>query len=239
MPGLPAYPVRRRIPLGFFCALLLLTGCSTAKVTSSGAVGTAPALRPAVVYVADFDLDAAEITSEPGLLGSRPRLGILPQGPLGIVGKPDPQAQARHLVDLMAQTLLDDLRKAGLDARRAPAGAVLPAEGWLVRGAFLQVDEGNRLRRAVIGFGEGQTRMQLAVAIDALSQGLPAPFYQVDTSAKSHDLPGAVVTLNPYVAAARFVLAGQDLDKNVKDSAGKVAESVVARVNAPAGSPQQ
>jgi hypothetical protein len=223
----------RRLGIGV-AGMLLLLGCSTAKVTSSGAVGAAPALRPAVVYVADFDLDAAEIKSEPGLLGDRPR--ILPEGPLGIIGRPDPQRQARHLVDLMADTLVDDLRKAGLEARRVPAGAVLPAEGWLVRGAFLQVDQGNRLRRAVIGFGEGQTRMQLAVAIDALSERAPAPFYQVDTSAKSHDLPGAVVTLNPYVAAARFVLAGQDLDKNVKDSAGKIAESVVARVNAPAGS---
>jgi len=232
-------PARRRPAVGIFCALLLLSGCSTAKVTSSGAVGPAPALRPAVVYIADFDLDAAEIKSEPGVLGSRPRLGILPEGPLGLIGKPDPQKQACHLVDLMADTLRDNLRKAGLEARRVPAGAALPAEGWLVRGAFLQVDQGNRLRRAVIGFGEGQTRMQLAVAIDGLSQAAPAPFYQVDTSAKSRDLPGAVVTLNPYVAAARFVLAGQDMDKNVKDSAGKIAESVVARVNAPAGSPGQ
>ena len=226
---------RRRACLFVVGAALLLAGCSTAKVTASGATGIPTALRPAVVYVADFDLDAAAIKPESGLLGARP--GILPQGPLGILGKPDPEAERRHLVDLLAQTLVDDLAKAGLAARRLPAGVALPGEGWLVRGAFLAVDEGNRLRRAVIGFGAGQTGMQLAVAIDDLAKGTPAPFYQLDTKAKSRDLPGAAVTLNPYVAAARFVLAKGDLDRNVKDSANEIAKTVVARVNASSAAP--
>jgi len=211
-------------------AVLLLAGCSTAKVTASGAVGPAPAATPATIYVADFDLEAAAIKSEPGLLGARP-LGVLPEGPLTRLRGGDPQAEARHIVDLMADSLVDDLRKDGLQAARLPAGAP-PAAGWLVRGMFLQVDQGNRLRRAVIGFGEGKTDLQVATAVDSLAAGMPAPFYQLDTSAKSRDLPGAAVTLNPYVAAVRFVRAGSDLDRNVKDSAAKIAATVVARVTA-------
>jgi Domain of unknown function (DUF4410) len=227
LPSTVALVLSRRALLG----ALLLAGCSTAKVTSSNELNSAAALRPAIVYVTDFDIEASHITSEPGVIGARP-LGILPSGPLARLRQGDPQSKARHLVDLMADTLVSDLTKAGLTARRAPPGMALPYEGWVVRGAFLQVDEGNRLRRAVIGFGAGDTQLQVAAAIDALSAAPPAPLYTVDTSAKSHDLPGAAITLNPYVAAARFVLAGRDLDKNVKDTAGAIASRVVARVNA-------
>jgi hypothetical protein len=213
--------------------VLLLAACSTAKVTQSAPAGPTPALRPAVVWVSDFELQAAAIKSESGPLGLRP--GILPQGPLGIVGRPNPEVEARRITNLMAETLVNDLTEAELATQRVPAGVIPAAEGWLVRGTFLQVDEGNRLRRAVIGFGAGATSMQLAVAIDDLARGAPAPFYELDTSAQSHPLPGAVVKLNPYVVAARFVLAGQDLDKNVKDTAHEIAKSVVARVNAPPG----
>ncbi len=228
--------IRRNACL-FLVGAVLLAGCSTAKVTASGGTGIPPALRPAVVYVADFDLDAAAVKPESGLLADRPRL--LPQGPLGILGRPDPETQRRHLIDLMAETLAEDLGKAGLTARRVPAGAALPAQGWLVRGVFLDVDEGNRLRRAVIGFGEGQTRLQLAVGIDDLARGTPAPFYQLDTSAKSRDMPGAAVTLNPYVAAAKFVVAKGDLDRNVKDSAHEVAKTVIARLNGQPAAPSR
>jgi hypothetical protein len=41
--------------------------------------------------------------------------------------------------------------------------------------------------------------------------------------------------LNPYVAAARFVLAGHDVEQNVKQTAGKIAADVAARASAATG----
>jgi len=225
--------------LGILALPLLPGGCSTAKVTASSGAGAATTPRPDIVYVTDFELSAAGVTAEPGPLGAHPRLGILPNGALpngplaGIHQRNDPQTEARHVVDLMAKTLVEDLDKAGLRAERLPAGMPLPAAGWLVRGAFLQVDEGNRLRRAVVGFGAGATELQVATAVDDLAKGTPAAFYELDIDAQSRSLPGAAVTLNPYVVAARFVLAGHDMDGNVKDSAAEIAKSVEARIKAP------
>jgi Domain of unknown function (DUF4410) len=196
-------------------------------------LGAASAGGPTVVYVTDFDLDAQSIRSEPGLLPPPGPLGnILPRPP----GAPkDPAIRARELVDLMSTTLVQDLIKAGLNARRLPLAESPPASGWLVRGVFTQVDEGNRLRRAVIGFGAGQTELQLAVAIDDLAQGVPKPFYELDTTAASGKLPGAVITVNPYVAAARFVLAGHDLEHNVKQTSAKIAADLALRLESPRG----
>jgi len=210
---------------------LILAGCNTAKVTNQNNFGTAPSSRPAVVYVADFDLDAGEIQSSgiATVLPFRPlSTGLLPR-PFGILpqGK---ETTARNLVELMATSLVKDLKEQGFTAQRISATDPLPREGWLLRGIFTEVDEGNRLRRAIIGFGAGKTDLDVETMLDDLSQGPPQPFYQVDTSAQSGKMPGAIVTMNPAAAAARFVLASGDLNRNAKDTASQIAKSVAARV---------
>lgn len=208
----------------------LLTACGGAKVTDTNVVA-APTSAPTIVYVADFDLDVSAVQqSGPGSLINRVRPGIIGSGPLGVARTP--QQQARDLVDLMANSIVDDLHKDGIAAERLAPGMPPPATGWLVRGVFVQVDAGNRLRRAAIGFGTGATNLQVVSSVDQLSANAPQPLYTVDTSAQSGKLPGAAVTLNPYMAAARFVMAGKDLDRNAKDTAGKIADQVKTRVAA-------
>ena len=63
-----------------------------------------------------------------------------------------------------------------------------------------------------------------------LAQGTPKPMYELDTTAQSGKAPGAVITLNPYVAAARFVLAGHDLDRNVRKTAEQISKNVSGRI---------
>ncbi len=223
--------LRRHLGILFAGAVVAgLAACGHAQVTGTSTVA-APTAAPAKVYVTDFDLDANAVQqSGPGSLINRVRPGIIGSGPLGIARTP--QQQARDLVDLMANSIVDDLHKDGIAAERLAPGEPLPASGWLVRGVFLQVDAGNRLRRAAIGFGAGATDLQVASTIDQLSASTPQPLYTVDTNAQSGKLPGAAVTLNPYMAAARFVMAGKDLDRNAKDTAGKIADQVKTRIAA-------
>lgn len=190
-----------------------------------------PPAKPPVVYVADFELDAQTVRHDPGKLSGLP-------GPAGRVGSrlaggsEDPAARARQLVDLMANSLVKELRKAGFPAQRLAAGAPLANQGWLLRGVFTEVAEGNRLRRAMIGFGEGQTDVQVVAAVHDLAQGAPGPLYELATDASSGSKPGAAPTLvlGPYGAAARFVMAGKDLDKNVKQTAAEIAARMARRV---------
>ncbi|MEM5403478.1 DUF4410 domain-containing protein [Paraburkholderia unamae] len=184
-----------------------------------------------LVYVTDFELDAANVKQDSNPVeNARERMGgVLPR-----LRHRDPQQQADQVVTKMADALVNDLREKGLDARRLPGGTPLPAQGWLVRGVFLSVDEGNSMRRAVVGFGSGASQIELAVAVDNLTTQAPQPLYQVIDSQSSHAKPGAgaAIALNPYVAAAKFVLARADDRKNVDRAAAEVADSVAARVKA-------
>jgi hypothetical protein len=208
----------------FFAATLL--GCRTAKVTSSTSYTDSPAARPSVIYVSDFDLQAENIHKESSVV---PRLDS--PGPVRrlVLGESDdPFVVATKLVNLMADSVVKDLNKAGHSAHRLPPGTPVPTNGWIVRGVFTEVQEGNQLRRAIIGLGVGKTDLQVISAIDNLSLGPPKPLYEVQTAASSGDAPGAgpMIVISPGAAAARFVIAGSDLQRNVKDTAGKISDRI-------------
>ena len=209
-------------------AAVWLSVISVASVAAGGPPFPAPA---PVVYVADFDLDAASVKPDSGP-GSRLRLlgGVLPGGPLR--SSKDPQTHAKEIVNKMADDLVGDLQQAGVDARRVTAGQAAPAQGWEVRGVFLSVDDGNRLRRAVVGFGAGQNDLQVAVSLDDLSVPDQPPLYEGTEEGTSKDKPGAFIKLNPYVIAAKFVMAGHDEASTIKNTAQQISDAVVAKLKA-------
>lgn len=224
-------------------SLGIATGhCGSAKVSGQREISATPTNKPVVIYVADFDLDAADIKAEKDLLPPPPKL----PGPLGNALPPppgapkDPQKLARELVDEMSESLVKELTKAGLNTRRLAPGEPIPTSGWLVRGVFTNVNPGNQLERAVIGLGKGKTDVQVLVDIHDLARGTPGQFHATNTaSASSGKLPGAapmMVERHPAAVAAKFALAGNDLDKTVKQTAAKIADEVIARNNS---SPQQ
>lgn len=201
----------------FLLATLAISSCTT----------VAPVTTPSV-YISDFDLEATQVQQSG--LGKAP--SPVPLGQRLGYGRPKieptPEQRARNLVDLMSRSLLDDLRRAGVPAQRLPPGAPLPSSGWLLRGAFLDLDAGGRLRRAV-EFGGGSTQ-EVVAAIDQLGAGAPQPLYTIDSTGQSGKFPAAVVTPNPNIALGRFVLTTRDLDRNVTAVAEDIANQVKMRM---------
>ncbi len=214
-------------------AIALVSGCSTAKVTKSTSYSTDPAAPPSMIYVTDFELKIANIHKEEGLV---PRLNS--PGPVRrfvFHETDDPDEVAAKLVNKMAESIVKDLKKAGYAAERLSAGAPGPTNGWMVRGVFTEVQEGNQVRRAVIGFGMGKTEVQVVTGVDNLSFGPPKPLYEVQTTADSGDAPGAapMVIISPAAIPVRFVMAGQDLNKNTEKTAAKIAEEIGKKIGTP------
>jgi hypothetical protein len=224
----------RRLAMMATVLTVAFCGCGTAKVSNRRLISAIPTKRPPVIYVADFDLDVANVKSEKGLLPAPPRL----PGPLGDLLPPLPGAArapnnvAHEVVDSMSTTLVNDLAKAGLTARRITSSNLYATNGWLIRGIFTDVNQGNQLRRAVIGFGVGKTDLQVNIDISDLSKGAPKSFYELKTQADSGKAPGAgpTIVLGPAGIAARYVIAGQDLNRNVKQTASKIAAEIAERV---------
>ena len=175
------------------------------------------------IYVSDFDLDTANVKIDSGgAAGGRPKIIESPRKR----EEKDPQAQAKRLVDLMSKSIVDDLHKAGYKAQRLATGESRPPAGAWVHGVFTEVDEGNRRQRAVLGFGAGQSTMDLYVTLTDLSQP-EKPLYTEAKHDDSGKKVGAAVTMNPYVAAAKFVMEKNAPEKTVKKTALEISADVV------------
>lgn len=193
------------------------------KVQNQTLKGEQPTKVPQTIFIQDFELNYENFTPNQGVLdrlSSRPR--VLPQ----LRQKNDPEQEARKLVYLMSESLQKSFEKAGIEAQRIDSVKVFPKEGWLVRGVFTEADEGNRMKRAVIGFGAGATSMEVQVSVADLAVDPDAPFIIFGTIKDPKQMPGAVVTRNPYVAAAKFVLEKNTSEKDVSRTAKEIVQEI-------------
>jgi Domain of unknown function (DUF4410) len=196
----------------------------------AGAHGQQSAVPPAqqpfvftpgtMIYVSDFELDAENFQADQGRtkIVQRPRLL-----------KKDPATEAKKLINDMANDIVNDLKKAGYKAERWSASDPKPDTGVWVHGVFTELDEGNRIRRAVIGFGAGESKMDLYVAMNDLAHP-EQPLYNVSESGDSGKKVGAAITINPYVAAAKFVMEKNAPEKTVKKTAGEISQDLLAHL---------
>ena len=187
------------------------------------------------IYVADFDLDAGIIKTDPGVGGASDRvaqtggiLGRLAQKPIfaSSMGS-NIDEKATNIVGAMREGLIKAIKSQGLDAAPLPeAPAPLPLDGWLVKGQFVAIDEGNRLERSAIGFGQGATQMDLKVSVFDLRSDKPSvPFLTLTTVKDPANHPGSAY--NPYALAAKFRLEKNATEKDIE----LTAESIVMELS--------
>ena len=180
-----------------------------------------------MVYVTDFDLEFPQ--GSPSQDTSSMRQGPLTRLRERLQGG-DPVTKAHAAVSMMAASITDDLNEDGVPAQRLSAGAPKPTRGWLVRGVVTELDQGNQLRRAMVGFGAGASELQLWVGVTDLARHPEAPFYTLEASDGSGKMPGAIVQLNPYVAAAKFVMSRHATERDVQSTASAIAKSIASEV---------
>ena len=217
-----------------FAVAIVGAACQGARAAAGSAIGTTnvqsetqtgpmPSRPPRTVYVEDFILDYQHVQTDEGIRG---RVGVLQRVPR-VRPQPDPAEQARKLVNLLSESLVVDLIEAGIRAERMTQGAMLPSDGWLLHGVFVEVDEGNRMRRAVIGFGSGASHMEVMVGVNDLATHPEAPFILFGTVTDPSKLPGAVVSMNPYMAAARFVMEKNATEKDVRRTSKEIVNEIL------------
>lgn len=204
---------------------LIIVACSrggvqgSAHVIDQQAKIITPAHPASTVWVKDFQMDLSNFQPDQGGRLNSSLITALKEFKDG-----DAQTRANALINDMAESLVDDLRKAGFSAQRLSATAARPPSGWLVEGVFALVDEGNRKQRAVMGMGMGASTVEVDVTVSDL-QSRQGPFAFFSTvSDPAHKPPSP----NPYAMAARFVMeknsAGHDVAHDSEQIAKELSE---------------
>ncbi len=246
--------------LGIAAALVLvslgLSSCVAARQPDMGSGGTAsqpvvrpvvpvpgqaqaqPLTAPRVIYVADFDIDPSIVQTSTDLPSQiMQRGGILSRireraGAIRQTDSTDPQTEARQAVNELCQSIVSGLTRAGVPAQRISAGAPASPDAWVLRGRIDALSEGNRVQESVIGFGAGEPHVEISGNIDATQQGSAVTVLTFGDASRTHHMPGGIVSRNPYVIAAKFVLSRGATSRDVQQLGGSLASEIVSYMRA-------
>ena len=183
--------------------MVVMAGCAKTVVDSQYESAKWNLQRPSQIYVYDFAVTREQVHENAGLLQ-------------GTINDFQDTTTYQHQGEIIGEVrtvagdeLVEGIQNLGLPARRVSSSTLLPKGALGITGQFLDVDEGNKGARLVIGFGKGQSRVDIRVqlygyGLDQSStepETAPTKLLEFDTHADSGSMPGAIVT-GPAGAAA-------------------------------------
>ena len=174
---------------------LLMAGCAGTNVqeTSQVAVTGMPTPNPVLIY--NFAVSPQDIQQNSSVFAKIQRnfennSQAAEQIQLG-----------REVSDAMATELTLKIANLGLNPIRADQSLQVTPGAILITGYFIDINEGNRLRRNVIGLGMGKSSLDSKVRVLVPTSSGYQELISFDAHADSGDMPGAAV-MGPAGAAA-------------------------------------
>jgi hypothetical protein len=215
-------PSRVRVFAGGFL-FCLVAACGQTGIRRAALVPETNLARPNRILVYDFAVREQEVKEYQGIMRQQPSIKDAAERE---------RLLAKEVKDALGEEVVDGLRSLGFIVERVDRGAQASGQDLLIDGQFLTIDEGNPLRRLVVGFGTGASMVQTQVQV---YQGQEArKLMEFTTQADSGKMPGAAPALGAGAAAQGGVSAGMVV-ASAAVSGVKTYRSDVARMAAASG----
>ena len=144
--------------------------------------------------------------------------------------------QGRAVAQALSEQLVTEMVKLGITARRGGGSTNVPMHALLMKGQFVSIEEGDQIKRVVIGFGAGGGGLQAHVQVYQQTKTGLKPISEAEGEAHGRKTPGVGGPAAIAAGAGMFVglvvssgvTAGSelkgDMDTHVKDLAEEFAE---------------
>ena len=155
-----------------------------------------PLPKPEKVVIYDFTVPGDVISVDTSPAARMTRRGKTAEGE----PKSSPEVVARQVQSAFSKSLVSELQRASVPAEAAPAGAdTAPApNALLVQGEFSAINEGNKTKRVLIGFGKGASDVQAHVTVKlAASSANSAPLEKLAGQPPAGQPPANAANASP------------------------------------------
>ena len=178
--------LRIRTMLAVLIAACIAISCASSDVTSRQRyTGDEKLPKPGRVIVYDFAATPGDIPTDAAISGHYQKYDA-PQT--------TEQIQLGHqLGDVVAKELVKEILKLGMPAERANAGPPPDIGDLLIKGEFVSVDEGSRMKRMLIGFGAGAGELKTHVEGYQITAQGPRRLGSGEIKAGGGKMPGMLV----------------------------------------------
>ena len=178
---------------GLVCLLIVSCAKNNVKTTYEDVASGLPKPSTVLIYNFPVSLQAVQQSSSP-----ISRLKRTIESESDTTGKTQ---LGKEVADALATELMKKIAALGLNPKRADESLSVVPGTIAITGQITNIDEGNSIRRNVIGFGAGQSSLDVNVSVLAPSSSGNKELIGFDAHADSGEKPGAVV-LGPVGAAA-------------------------------------
>lgn len=223
--------MRWRTPL-CLGALVVVAACGPTRVKITKETDAVGLPKPSMIYVYDFAVHPSEVKLDTG--GPLARIRTRLSGG-GDVAAQDQQAVdlGHQVADILASELVDKITAMGLPAQRITRDHVPPVGTVAVGGQFVDVDQGNKVKRMAIGFHQGQSSVAAQVQLyQVTGEAAANQLLDFTAVAQSPPTPGAAVTMGAGAAVqvAGAAAGAKALGDTVQQDTDRLASRVATNL---------
>lgn len=206
-------------------AAAVVLGCASAGVTTTEKVDESTVARPSVVLVYDFAVMPGDVVVD--------TFGSEFESEGRVLSKEEKEAYATAHV--LAEKLVAELKARGIPAERANSATRPPLDAILIKGQFVTINEGSRLKRMVIGFGAGSSELRAMVQVyQATPRGLRR-IAEAEADASGSKMPGMAVPLAGgavagSLATSAVISGGMNIVRETKSAMAPDAERMAKQI---------
>ena len=200
--------------------------CASAGVTpTAGTADQSMLPRPGVVMVFDFAVRADDVMVD--TLGAE----FMSEGEI----LTEEEQTARETARSFSQSLVEQLRNQGINAQHANDGDVPPLHAILLKGQFITIDKGSRLKRMVIGFGVGSSELRARVQVYQATQHGLRRIVEAEAEAKGSKTPGMAVPVAGgaamgSAATSAIISGGMNVARETRGAMNPDAERMAKKI---------
>ena len=209
---------------------LLLVGCAKTNIKKTYDADVAGMSKPTTVLIYNFSINPQAVQQNSSPLSRLQRSIESEDDTAGKIKLAD------EVADAMAAELMKKISALGLNPKRADQSLVPTPGSILITGEITKIDEGNSIRRMVIGFGAGQSSLDANVVVSAPASMNNKELISFDAHADSGEKPGALVmgpagaAVGAGTAATVGVNAAQGVANTYKSASAHQAEDMAEKI---------
>jgi hypothetical protein len=169
-------------------AFALALGCASTQVETAQRIPESERLpRPPMVVVYDFAVSPEDFVAD--TLGS--------EFASASESAPEPSDAGHRAARALSQAIVDALKQRGIEATGGTRASPPPIDALVLKGQFLKIEKGSRVKRMTIGFGAGTPELRVQGQV-----------YQVTTSGLRRLADGEVAVVGAKTPGMAVPMAG-------------------------------
>lgn len=207
---------------------LFLVGCAggSAKPTNSLRVDVPP-VRPSIFLIYNFAVNPEDVIVDTPGLTMRNKASTSER-----------LAEGKAWANALSQSLVKQLVEKGITSRRATGSTHIPMDAIVVKGQFISIDEGDKVKRTTIGFGMGAEEVRAMVQIYQMRKAGLLHISEIEAEAHGRKTPGVVGPAAVAVGAGMVVglvissvmnVKSEALDGSMQTTVDNLAKKLVER----------